>query len=337
MSIEVRYANKNDIENWNSYVDRSSQASPFHQYEGLRLLANHSDTTLHPLIGFKGQEPVGVLPVFEDRKGPITVVITPPQHTEVYYLGAALLDTDRVKQRKLERRNREFVSGCLEWIERTLSPDLTHIRTVYRYTDHRPFKEEGYEITPYYTYVTDLTADPDDLLMSFSSDARSNIRNTDDDAYEIEIGDLDEAQEIIRRVRERHDEQGKPYYITPEYVTELYTEFPDGQVKPYVCRTDDDIAGGILAIEYGDTIYRWQGGTKADVDIPVNDLLDWHVMEDAMSRGVERYDFVGANTRRICRYKSKFGPELETYHGAMKRSRRARALSTARKRLPVNL
>lgn len=331
MSITVRRAEGDELEQWDSYVNRSEQAGPFHQRAGLELLADHTDSTLHPLVAYKGQQEVGILPVFEKEKGPFTIVVTPPSHTEVYYLGAALLDAHQLKQRKLERRNRRFVYTCNEWIEENLDPDLTHIRNTDRYLDHRPFKEKGYEVEPYYTYVTDLTPDVDDLLMALSSDARSNVRNTDEDAYEIEIGGLDEATEIIDRVRERHEEQDTPYFIDDEYISRLYTEFPDGQVKPYTCYTaDGEMAGGIVAIEHDDTVYRWQGGTKVDVEIPVNDLLDWHIMEDAKSRGIERYDLVGANQRRICRYKSKFAPDLAAYHGARKRSPRAEAVNAAR-------
>lgn len=335
MSITVRRADGDELEQWDSYVNRSEAAGPFHQREGIELLSDHTETTLHPLVAYKGQQAIGILPVFEQKKGPFTIVVSPPAHTEVYYLGAALLDGHQLKQRKKERRNRRFAYACHEWIEENLDPDLTHIRTVDRYQDLRPLKEKGYGVEPYYTYVTDLTPDEDDLMMALSSDARSNIRNTDESEYEIEIAGLSEAKEIIDRVRERHDDQEMAYFIDDEYITRLYTKFPDGQVKPYTCwNSDGEMAGGIVAIEHKDTVYRWQGGTKGDAEIPVNDLLDWHVMTDAKSRGIERYDFVGANQRRICRYKSKFAPELATYHGALKRSPRAEVVNTARTLLP---
>ncbi|MEM4781033.1 MAG: GNAT family N-acetyltransferase [Halalkalicoccus sp.] len=324
-------ADGDELDEWDSYVNRSEAAGPFHQREGIELLADHTGTTLHPLVAYKGQQAIGILPVFEQEKGPFTMVLSPPSHTEVYYLGAALLDTHQLKQRKKERRNRRFAYTCHEWIEENLSPDLTHIRTVDRYQDLRPFKEKGYAVEPYYTYVTDLTPSEDDLLMELSSDARSNVRNTDEAAYDIEVGGLAEAKEIIERVRERHDDQELDYHIDDQYITRLYTKFPEGQVKPYSCwDSEGEFIGGIVAIEHEDTIYRWQGGTKGDAEIPVNDLLDWHVMTDAKSRGIERYDFVGANQRRICRYKSKFAPDLATYHGALKRSRRAETITTAR-------
>lgn len=335
MSITVRRADDEDLDQWDSYVNRSAAAGPFHQRDGIELLADHTGATLHPLVAYKGQQPIGILPVFEQRKGPYTMAVSPPFRTEVYYLGAALLDAHQLKQRKKERRNRRFAYACHEWIESNLDPDLIHIRTVDRYQDLRPFKEKGYTVEPYYTYITDLTPDTEDLLMELSSDARSNVRNTDEDDYEIDIGGLSEAKEIIDRVRERHADQGEDYFIDDEYITRLYTEFPGDQIKPYTCwNANGEMAGGIIAIEHEDTVYRWQGGTKGDTEIPVNDLLDWNVMTDAKSRGIERYDLLGANQRRICRYKSKFAPDLATYHGALKRSPRAEAINTARTFLP---
>lgn len=336
MSITVTSA-IDDLGSWDEHVARSSQATPFHQAAGVQLLADHTGTTLHPLVGFKGDQPVGVFPVFEQRRGPITTVVSPPKRTEVYYLGPILTNVEQLKQRTYERRNDEFVRSCLDWIDEHIGPDHCHISTVDRYVDHRPFKADGYEITPYYTYVVDLTREWDDLVMEFSSDARSNVRNTAAESYDIEVGGLDEARTIIDRVLSRHAEQGEPYYITREYVDRLLSTFPDGQVTPYVCRTSAGLAGGILTIEYGDTIYRWQGGTKPVGDLPVNDLLDAHIMRDAMDRGLERYDLVGANTPRLCAYKSKFAPELRTYYGARKRSRRGRLISTVRRSVPIDV
>ena len=331
MSYRFTVADEEEFAEWNGYLKRSPHAGPFHQREALELLADHTDTTLHPLLAYKGEQVIGVLPLFEGTKGPFTTVVSPPSGTEVYYLGAALCDVDGLKQRKLDRRTRRFVEGSIEWIDATLDPDITHIRTVDRYPDLRPFSDSGFDVTPYYTYVTDLTPPEDDLLMALSSDARSNVTKTDESEYDIEVGGLDEAREIIERVRERHEEQGEPYHITREYIDRLYTDLPDGQVKPYVCYdSEGEMAGGIVTVEFGDTIYRWQGGTKADVEIPVNDLLDWHVIRDARERGLTRYDFVGANTERICRYKSKFAPDLVHYHGALKRSRAADLAVTAR-------
>lgn len=324
-----------DTEQWNDYVSRADHASVFHRHEGLALIADHTDTTLYPLVGYKGQEPVGVLPVFERSVGPLTLVESPPDGMEVFSLGPVLTNREQLKQRKIERRNRRFVDECLGWIDDHLGPDVVHLRSVERYTDLRPFQDRGYDVTPYYTYVVDLDRTTEDLLASFSSDARSNIRNADDREYEVEVGDREAAAAVIEQVRARMAALEEPYPLTPSTGRELYDRFSDDVVRPYVLSVDGERAGGMIALEHDDTVYRWQGGAKTSVDFPVNDVLDWHVITDAMDRDMTRYDLVGANLSRTARYKAKFGPDPVPYYGAMKRRPSVEVLTRLRQQLPV--
>ncbi|ELY87308.1 hypothetical protein C483_18493 [Natrialba hulunbeirensis JCM 10989] len=318
MSIDVRVATEDDRERWNDYVRRSPQGTLCHELEALSVQADHSGSTLHPLIGFKGQEPVGLFPVFELKKQFVTTVFSPPPHIRVPYLGPAFLNMGKLKQRKRERRRQRFMDGCLEWIQSELSPRYAHIRTSTGVEDARPFKWNEFDATPEYTYAVDLTRDREDLLMSFSSDARSNITNADEDEdnYEVTVGDSEEIALIHEQVKHRYESQDISFGVPLEFVQDLADRTATGAVRPYTLCVDGEFVGGILALEYGDRTGRWMGGvrTDADVDVPTNDLLDWAIMEDGMERGLETYDLVGADTRRINRYKAKFNPELETYY-----------------------
>ncbi|THE62763.1 GNAT family N-acetyltransferase [Salinadaptatus halalkaliphilus] len=316
MSIDVRVATEDDLERWNGYVERSPQGTACHELEALRVQADHAGATLHPLIGFKGQEPVGVFPVFELRKGPVTTVFSPPPHLRVPYLGPAFLNMGKLKQRKREKRRSRFIDGCLEWITAELGPKYGHVRTATGVDDVRPFGWSGYETTPEYTYAVDLGRDEDALLASFSSDARRNVTNTADDAYEITVDDREDSRRIFEQVEHRYESQGISFGVPLGFVLDLADELETGAVRPYALRVDGAFVGGILALEYGSRTGRWMGGvrTDADVDVPTNDLLDWAIICDARERGLETYDLVGADNRRINRYKAKFNPDLETYY-----------------------
>ncbi len=317
MSIEVTRADERDLERWDQYVERSAQGNLFHQRAALDIQATYSSATVHHLIGKKGQEVVGIFPVFTLRKGPVTTVFSPPPEIRIPYLGPAMVTTNELKQRKAERRGRRFVDGCLDWLDDHVNPRYLHVRTDDRYDDVRPFMWRGCSVTPQYTYRVDLTPGVDDVQMRFSSDARRNVRtNGDGTEFDIVEGNVDDARRINEQVRHRYESQDVGYFVPDALVTELYERLPDGQVRPYVCRVDGEFVGGLLALEYGDTVYRWQGGVKidADVNLPVNDLLDWQVMSDAIERGLSSYDLVGADNPRINRYKAKFGPELSVAH-----------------------
>ncbi|KAB1185156.1 MULTISPECIES: GNAT family N-acetyltransferase [Haloferax] len=316
MSIEIRYATEDDIHQWDQFVARSPHGNLFHQYAALEIQAKHSNSELYPLIGFKGQEVVGLFPLFKISKGPIQTVFSPPPELRVAYLGPVLLNMDHMKQRKRESRHHEFIDGCFEWIQNEIRSQYTHIRLDGAYEDLRAFTWNDFTISPSYTYHVDLTGGEEEVLMNFSSDARANIRNAPADSFTIEEGGLDEIELIIEQVTGRYEDQGVSFRTTAEFVKELYTTLPEGQIRPYALRVDGDFVGGILVTDYKDMVSRWHGGvrTDIDVDIAVNDLLDWQVMSDAIERGRTTYDLVGADNRRINRYKSKFNPSLHPFY-----------------------
>jgi hypothetical protein len=316
MSVEIRTLNPHaDAEEWNRYVERSDGSNPFFRAEALRLQAVDTDTIVHLLAGFKGQEAVGIFPVFEYTKGPVTGAFSPAPHSWTTYLGPALLNVDKLKQRKADRRIKRFIEGCLEWIDTELSPLYSKFVTG-TLEDVRPFVWNDYDVKPSHTYVVDLDGSEAELLNRFSSDARSNIRNADEDSYTIEEGDTDDVERIVEKVRQRYESQGQPFRLSVDFARAVHEQLPDGAIRPYVCRVDGEFLGGILVVESDRTRYRWQGGVKpdADVDIPINDLLDWHVMRDGLHAGIEEYDLVGAGVPSINRYKAKFNPRLETHY-----------------------
>jgi len=329
--ISVGRVDEDDWRRWNDLVERSPGANAFHYREALEVQADRAGADLHPLVGYKGQEPVGLFPVFELRKGGMTTAFSPAPGLWVSYLGPALLNQAKLKRRKAERRNRLFVEGCLDWIERELGPKYVQVRSDPAYRDVRPFEWSEFDVDVRHTYEVDLTPGEEDVLMSFSSDARNNIR-TDGD-YRVYEGGPAEIEAVISQVAERHADQDEAYGVTPAFVTDLYERLPEGTVRPYACEVDGEIAGGMVALESGDTVYRWQGGAKHDRDLPVNDLVDWAIVSDAIDRGTERYDLVGANERRLCEYKAKFGPELRSYYSLERGTRVTNALSSVYKRL----
>lgn len=336
MDVRVTRTDATDPEAWNRVVERSSRASLFHQYEALTAQATHSDATFHPLMGWVGDEPIGVFPVFELRKGPFSTAFSPPPHLRVTYLGPAMADEGLEKQHLRERRRRQFVAGCFDWMDDELSVRYAHVRLLGE--DLRPFIWNDCDVTPSYTYYVDLDRSEEDILMSFSSDARKNIREGDDASYTIEEEGHRGIDRIVEQVSSRYQNQGIAYHVTPAFVRDLHDRLPDGQVRPYVLRVDGEFIGGVLALQYGGTVSRWQGGvrTDTDLDLPINDLLDWRIMADAHERGLRTYDLVGADNPRINRYKAKFNPELVPFYsverGSMGTSKLAHAYRRFRER-----
>ncbi|WP_411969028.1 lipid II:glycine glycyltransferase FemX [Haloferax sp. YSSS75] len=340
MTIEIREFDETRRDEWDRYVNRSGDASLFHQYRALELQASHSNSTLHPLVGFDNEQPIGLYPVFEVHRGPVKAAFSPPPNIGVPYLGPVMVDTDPIKRRKLERRRHQFIEGCSDWIRREISPTYSHLRVGDYYTDMRMFQWDGYLVTPKYTYHVDLTPDHDDLLLSFSRNARRNIRGGDDEAANISIGGRAELEAILSAVEDRYEEQELGFDVPPEFVCDLYDELPDGQIRPYVYTVDDEFVSGIIVVQFGETVSRWMGGVRTDRSdwVDANDLIDWRIMTDAKREGCVRYDLVGANNRRLNRYKGKYNPKLVTFYQIEHGSLPARAAAHLyRDRISSNL
>ena len=328
MSVEVRRVD--DADDWDRYVERSPTSTFFHRSDVLELQAEHAGATLYPMAGFKGQEPVGIFPLFSLEKGPVTGVFSPPPYLLVSYLGPATLNQEKLSRRKAERRLRALIEGAMEQVVEDADPWFTQVTTPVGFGDVRPFKWGGYDVVPQYTYYVDLTTtEEEDPLSRFSSDARRNITAEYDVDYVIEEGGREALDLILDQVERRYRDQGRHVNIPKPFVRGLGERLSDGSIRAYTCRIDGEHASGIIALEHGDVVSRWIGGVKPDVetDLPINDLLDWEVMQGAMERGRTRYDLVGAGNERINRYKAKFNPELHTFYRIQSGSRVVNALA----------
>lgn len=317
-AIDVRRAD-DDSARWNREMESSPQATALHRAEALEEMATFSGTSVTRLVGFDDDELVGLFPLFALTKGPVTAVFSPPPHLWIQKLGPVFVNPDGSSNRATERRRHGFLAGVFEWLESELEPGFVRVLTSDRLDDARPFDWNGYEVTPEYTYVVDLRCGKDELLQRFSSDARRNIRNGDDAEFEIELGEGEDIPRLMEQVNDRYEAQDVPFDVPPDFPRALYDRLPTGHIRPYVFRADGEFEGGILAYDDGQTVGRWFGGVKSDdvdVDVAVNDLLDWFVMRDAVERGRRYYDLIGAGDPRINRYKAKFSPQLRTFYRA---------------------
>jgi len=298
---------------WNDLLERMPGRSPFHRAEALSVLAEHAGQRLHPLVGYKGQEPVGLFPVFTTERGPIRAVFSPPPRLKVSYLGPVVADLSGMSPNSAERRRRRFVDAALQWLTEEFEPRYANVRTAPTFEDPRPFDWAGFDVTPRFTYEVDLTPGPDALLDAFSRDARSNIWNAED-TCSIHAGEADDLPQIVDQVRTRYEEQGLGFPVSNAYVCDLHEALPERAVRPYVCTVDGDFAGGSIVLDDGERVYGWLGSVVPDIDHDVNDLLHCHVIRTAAEEGRTAYDLVGANDARLSRFKSKFAPQLRRYH-----------------------
>lgn len=315
----------------------------FHRPEALSVLDDHFDGDLVLFGGYKGEQPIALFPAFVADRRIGRAVLSPPPGLAIPRLGPILMPTSP-KQRKHEQINREFTTAVLEelFTDRSvgdrlssvgvdgriaatlddvgLSPSLFRMVCNVEYGDPRPYAWDEFSLEPQFTYHLDVSdSDPDELLSSFSRSLRREIRDGEELPVTVERADTEGVRSVFLDTKERYAEQNAGFALQWDYVRDLWTALDD-HARVYVAKDEDGaFRSGIIVLYSDDAAYFWLGGSRAIYDgVSINSLLHWTIIrdliEDPPAESIDTYDLMGANTERICRYKSKFGADLVSYY-----------------------
>ncbi|AFK21359.1 GNAT family N-acetyltransferase (plasmid) [Haloferax mediterranei ATCC 33500] len=306
------------LEEWEQALP-SSGVEVFHTSAVLAAIDEHFDGEMHLFGVFKGQEPVALFPTFV-RKNPLgRAVVSPPPSMAIPYIGPIMMPNSP-KQSTYESVNRKFADLVLE--ELGVRDKRTFVRVLCSpsYLDPRPFEWTGFAVKPSFTYRLDLSGQsPDEVQSQFSSSLRREIRQAKELDISISNEGIDGARTVYDDVASRYDEQDEPFGMPWAFVEALVRNLGD-RCRVYVARDPDGrYLSGIIVPFSNETAYFWLGGARGEYDgVSINSLLHWRIIEDIVEddglESVMEYDLVGANTERLCNYKSKFGGELVPYY-----------------------
>jgi len=292
---------------------------PFHDGAALSVLDAHTAGDLYLVGGFKGDQPVGLLPLFV-RSSPVGRTVTsPPPGMGVPRLGPVITPSSP-KQRKREQVHRQFVDLVVDKFDLDDPATLFRMGCRPEYTDPRPFVWDEFDVGTRFTYRLEVgDSDPEDLLADTSKSLRREIRDANDLDVEICREGRIAVRRIFEQTRDRYEEQGESFTVDWSYLRDLYDALDD-MVRAYVARdSDGHFLTGITVFFSPDAAYFWQGGNRHIYDgVAINSRVHWAIVEDIARNppceGVHTYDLFGANTERLCQYKSKFGAELVPYY-----------------------
>ena len=307
----------------------------FHTPEALEAIDAHTSGALRLYGGYKGEQAVGLAPVFVREQALGTAALSPPPGFGVPRLGPLMMPASP-KQRKRERVNGRFTEGLLEELDVDASTTLFRMVCPTSYPDPRPFGWSSLSLEPSFTYHLAVEGDTDAILRSFSKSLRREIRDAADVDCTIDVGDRADVRRIYEQARDRYEEQDRGFTMGWPYVRDLTDALASvDRCRPYVVRdADGEFVSGIVVLYSNDAAYFWLGGAIATLEgTTVNSALHWRIIRDIAAdeplASVDTYDLMGANTERLCRYKSKFGADLVAYYTVESEGPGMRAAKTA--------
>lgn len=291
----------------------------FHTSEALRVLDEHGAGELRLLGGYKGQQLVGLLPLFVRERFGVRLVLSPPLGFGIQRLGPVVMPTSP-KQRKREKVNRTFTEKAIEAVDAANPRTLFRMSCDTEYDDPRPYRWNGFNVDPGFTYRLDLASTtPDEVLKSFSKSLRREIQDGEETDIMIRTQGRVGLRHIYKTIQDRYDEQDMNVPLSWEFMRDLVETLGE-RARVYVAESGDgEFLSGIVALYSNDMAYFWKGGARSThQDLSVNSLLHWRIIKDVITdpprASIDQYDLHSANNDRIVQYKSKFGGELVPYY-----------------------
>ena len=307
-----------DKKQWDALVESAPHATIFHKWSFLRKMEKYTGGRLYPMIFFKDEKPAGLYPLFYHKNKGIKMVFSPPPHCAVPYLGPLLLGYDALTQTTKESVYVDLQSGIDNFLNEELSADYISVITPPGLIDSRPLFWAGYCVTPSYDYIMDLTLPEEVLWDRLGKKLRAQISKEKSSGYAIESGGREELLIIYDMLVNRYKEQGRTVSVPKEYLLEIFDEFYPENMKVWVAKYQGECIGGLADLYYKGKAASWVGNPKPKVGTNVNELLQYEAVLSAKKSGCTVYEEMGANTKHLCRYKSKFNPNLAMHYNAKK-------------------
>ena len=334
MTVEIRIAKNEDAQLWDRIISESPQGTLFHQWNWLKITEKHTQSLLYPIIGMRGSTPVGILPLFFQKKGPLRMVFSPPPHAALFYLGPVLAGEDTLKQKnqefnyfefqkKRELHYLEFQKSVETFIKNDLKAHYISISLSPALPDPRPFSWSGYSVELNFDYIIDLSQGYDYLLQTMDKKGRQNLSRAKKRGITVELGGKNEYERILDLMDIRYAQQGKNVMESREYFLDLYDAYKNS-LKIFIAKVDGDIVTGSIDLQYRDTHYSWIGNPKPKIHLSPspNDLLIGESIRYACEQGSRYYITMNAagDKRLHSYYASKFDPDLKVHFTVKKHS-----------------
>jgi len=308
-----------DEEEWSKLAARCSYGSIFHDWKFLKTVEKHTGSKLHPLIGLDGTNPVGLYPLFYMKKFLLGAVFSPPPHAAVPYLGPLILDYDILKLSKKQSIFLEFQKAVDDYIATELKASYTFIITAPGLSDSRPMRWSNYALEPYYNYRIDLSKGIENARNRLAKKLRSGISREMEKGVVVREGTREDLGKLCDLLSGRYQEQGMALKLSKEYILELYDILSPDHMKILCVEDGGEVACGLVDLYYRGKAYGWIGNPKPKTCTrDLNDVLQWESIVSAYKNNCTTYEELGANTERLCRYKSKYGPDLVLHYSAKK-------------------
>lgn len=307
---------ENDL--WDNFINISDNATVFHQLSWLKTAEKHSQMKLFPLVVFKGTKLVCICPLFLRQKYGFKVLLSPPNGCGIPFLGP-VFNIPASNRYNFERTYSEILEEIISFSKNQIRYDYFGMTHTPEIQDVRSYKNKGFSINPCYTYRFNLQKGQEWILENFNGAARNIMKKAK--SYEkLSISnETNNAYNILELLEIRYAEQNLTFKINQSYIDLLLASPIKDNIEVISAIYQNHVVAGDIVLVFKKKAYVWQRAIKREINVAgTGELILWEKTKELIQRGIEYYDFVGANTPHICKHKSKYGADLVPYFDVFK-------------------
>jgi hypothetical protein len=313
MTAVIERYTRNKASEWDALVNNSAQGTLFHTWNWLEIIERHTRSILYPLVVKNEDVPLGIFPLFFQKKGVLKMVFSPPPRTSVFYMGPIVINYETLRQDKRENNYFEIQKLIDEYITTELDADYVSISLPPGLPDPRPFSWSNYSVTPLYDYVINLNNGADFLFQTLDKKRRQDINRIHRKGIKVEIGSKKEYELILDLMEERYKQQAKIVNVPKDYLLDIYDAFSE-YLTIFYATYEGEVITGLIDLHYKDSIYSWIGNLKPVKYIAPSpsDLINWEAVKYGCEQGFKSYVLLSAaGNKRLYAYNAaKFNPQL---------------------------
>jgi hypothetical protein len=304
---------------WDAFVETSPDRLLYFQWDFLKIIEKHSGYTLLPygIFDDRTTELLSIFPLFYYKKWGMKFVFSQPPRSLIPYMGFLMNPGyHALRQRDKETMLNQVAVGITREIE-ALAPNYTYISFSPHVQDIRPFLWKGFDPQVQYTYTFDVTLPLETLWNAFSKSTKKEIRGAE--KHQIVLQETTDTTTFLSIMKERYHQQGLKFPLYGlDYLNDILTQFPRN-LKMFFLYDNDAVINLGTYFDYNSRKLLWIGGVSIDKTIPSNEFLLWETIKKSKAEGIKILDFGGADTERLCFFKSKFNPSLESSFSVIKK------------------
>lgn len=307
----IRYLEKTEFVNWDTFVDECFDGTIFNKTIWLDNLYKSKGNINFKILGCfdKDSKLLGGFAFGYIKKFSLFSIIVPPSLTP--YSGILIKERPSKYTSKVENYKLNISNEIISFLNREFS-QITLILSP-TYNDIRGYIWNNFSEKVLYTYSS-IIDNPGNLFESFDPDVKRQINKLENTDFTINKNDS---------IKTFFDLQEKSF-LRQQYSFKLskteFFEFLKGLDSEKCYKVYTIYEAGIpsystVILIHKQTAYYWlAGGDPAFFAKGHNKILLWEIILDLNKEGVKYFDFVGANTPSISKYKSNFGLNLVPYY-----------------------